>query len=170
MATQKRLVFGTGFSLLGILLLLRTTGNLLTYSALWPVFLIVLGLLLLYFALVRGASERYILLGMVCTLIGVYYLLSKTILSEKDLRKFWPVFMTIVGISLIPYGYKKSGNARIVLLVPAWVIISLSLIFLFFSLGLTETPFRAFIAKWWPAVFIIAGVVLLLSYLKRKKG
>ena len=170
MLTQKKLVFGTVFSLLGILLLLRTTGNLPTYSSLWPVFLIILGLLLLYFAMVRGASERYILLGMVCTLIGIYFLLSKTILSEKDLKKFWPVFMTIVGVSLIPYGYKKRGNPRIALLVPSWAIIVLSFVFLFFSLGLTDTPFRSFINRWWPVVFIIVGVVLLLSYFKRKKG
>ena len=170
MVTQKRLVFGAVFSLLGVLLLLRTTGNIPTYSALWPAFLVVLGLLLLYFSLVRGASERYILLGMVCALVGLYVLLSKTILSEKDLRKFWPIFMTIVGVSFIPYGYKKRGNARIALLVPAWAIIALSLVFLFFSLGLSDTPFRAVIATWWPVVFIIIGVVLVLSFFKRKKG
>lgn len=169
MATQKRLVFGAVFSFLGVLLLLRTTGNLPSYSALWPALLIAVGLLLLYFALVRGASERYILIGMVCTLVGIYVLLSNTILSEKDLKKFWPVFMTIVGISFIPYGYKKQGNARVVLLVPAWAIIGLSLVFLFFSLGLSNTPFRTFIATWWPAIFIIVGIVLVLSYIKRKE-
>ena len=170
MASQKKLVFGTIFSLLGVLLLLGTTGNIPTYSALWPVFLIILGLLLLYFSLFKGASERYILLGMVSTLIGVYILLSKTILSERDLRKLWPVFMTIAGVSFIPYGYKKRGNARIALLVPAWVMIALSLIFLLFSIGLSSTPFRAFISTWWPAVFIITGAVLFISTVRRKKG
>ena len=86
MVKQKRLVFGAVFSLLGILLLLRTTGNLPTVSALWPVFLIILGLLLLYFNLVRGASERYLLLGMICTLVGIFFLLSKTILCDGVVR------------------------------------------------------------------------------------
>lgn len=170
MARQKRLVFGTVFALLGVLLLLRTTGNIPSIGALWPAFPIVLGFLFLYFAFVRGASERFILIGMFCTLIGIYFLLSKTILSEKDLRKWWPIFMTIAGVSFIPYGYKKHGNARTALLVPAWAIIVLSLTFLFFSLGLTDTPFSTFIGTWWPGVFIIVGIVLLLSYFRRRKG
>lgn len=167
-SSNTKLIAGFSFLLFGGLLLLKTTGHLRSAGALWPVFLIIAGLFSLYYSFIKGSTERYILVGMVCTLGGVFFLLSNTVLSEGDMRKLWPVFMLIAGVSLVPYALKKSRNARIVLLVPALVISLLSLGFLFFSLGLASVEFNAFISRWWPALFLIVGLILIISYLRKK--
>jgi len=81
----------------------------------------------------------------------------------------WPVFMAIMGLSLIPYALRRRRRHRIDLLISSIFIVLLSLMFLPFSLKRTSITFFQFVLKWWPLLLIIAGLSLIISLIIRRK-
>lgn len=166
---NKYLVLGTLFIITGGLLLLWTTGYFPGIEALWPLPVILVGLSLLYSVFVKGGSDKNIFPGMFITLAGVFIIISNTFLEDENIIKVWPVFMFITGISIIPLGYRKKGNKRISLLIPAFVLVFLSLVFMAFSLGLINMRLGKFVAHWWPFIFILLGCFFIINYLLKQK-
>ncbi|TVR60707.1 MAG: hypothetical protein EA426_04725 [Spirochaetaceae bacterium] len=165
---KRYLVFSTVFLLLGVVLLLWTTGFLPDFSALWPVVFICVGLVFLYRGFHRNARETTVFAGMFMSLGGLVALLLNTVLTRVGLIRVWPVFMTVAGISLVAYALLKRGAYRVTLLVPAVSIVVLSFVFLPFSLKLVDVEFIQFVVRWWPSLFILLGLVLLTVYFTRK--
>lgn len=163
------LVIGVLLLLLGGLLLLWTFGTLRDLGALWPVIFIVLGLLVLYEVLFRGAAEAYAFPGMLMGLGGLYFLVGTSFMPWHSLIRIWPVFMAIAGLSIVPYALLKHGYARVVLLVPAIAIIVLALIFLLFSLEVVSVRFIRFASEWWPLLVVFLGAVFLVAHFVRAR-
>ena len=168
---NKLVLFGFGFIVLGSVLLLWTLGYLPAASALWPILVMFAGLWMLYAVFFRGGRESYVFSGLFLALGGAVVLLMNTVLSRVAMSRIWPVFMAIAGLSLLGYGMKKQEpSARTVLIVPAWAIVLLSLIFLPFSLDVVSISFIRFVWIWWPVLFIAAGVVMLVAHVRRRPG
>lgn len=163
------LVIGSLLLLLGGLLLLWSFGYLRDIGALWPVVFILLGLLVLYLVLIRGAAEVYAFPGMLMALGGIYFLLGTSFMPWRSLIRIWPVFMAIAGVSIIPYALLKKGYARAVLLVPSIAIIVLALIFLPFSLRVVSVRFARFAALWWPLLVVLLGLIFLITHFVRSR-
>lgn len=163
------LVIGVLLLLLGGLLLLWSFGYLRDVSALWPVIFILLGLLVLYLVLFRGAAEVYAFPGMLMALGGLYFLLGTSFLPWHSLIRIWPIFMAIAGLSIMPYALLKEGYSRVVLLVPSIAIIVLALIFLPFSLRVVSVRFARVAAHWWPLLVVLLGVIFLITHFVRRK-
>ncbi|WP_455383724.1 LiaI-LiaF-like domain-containing protein, partial [Salinispira pacifica] len=100
---------------------------------------------------------------------GLFLFLMMTVMTAVGLERIWPVFMSIVGLSLFAYGMVKRGYARLSMTIPGIAIIALSLVFLPFSLGLAHQSFRAFVGEWWPVLFVVLGLVLILIYALRRR-
>ncbi len=168
---NKFLVFGVLFTLVGAVLLLRSLGFLPRLAALWPLLLIVSGMLLLYLVfVVKRGPESYVFLGLILGLGGVVLFLMNTVLTTVGMERIWPIFMTITGLSLFMYGMQKHGDARISLTIPGAAIVILSFVFLPFSLELMKQSFVRFVTEWWPILFIILGIVLIAIYVARDLG
>jgi hypothetical protein len=165
---NKFLIAGIVLCIVGGVLLLWTGGYLGRLVALWPVVLILVGIALLYLVFQRDGPEAYVFLGTLSTLLGVMVLLLNTVMSKVTLARIWPVFMTITGISLLAYGGKKHGYARISLTIPAGAIVILSAVFLPFSLDVIQQDFIEFVGTWWPALLVILGLILLVTDLLRR--
>jgi hypothetical protein len=163
------LLFGAGVFVAGAILLLWTLGVLTPLDRLWPLPVLVAGMIFLYLAYVRGRSDRYIIPGMIMTLGGLFFLLLLTVLEEKSLARYWPAFVLITGLSLIPYGYRRRAASRTAIIIPALFISALSLVFFPFSLGKTGITFREFVVAWWPLVLIVLGLALIVSYFSGRK-
>jgi hypothetical protein len=166
---HKILIIGIVFILSGALLLLWRLNLLPSLGALWPVALILIGLYFLYRVFLQARSRRFILPGMIFTLSGIFFLLSNTIIPGVTLSRIWPIFMIIAGLSILPYGFGKKETTRIAIIIPACAIIGLSIIFFPFSLRLIDTSFKDFVLTWWPTLLLLSGVILILSYLMRRK-
>jgi len=162
------LILGSGILVAGGVLLLWTLGYLPQPGPLWPVPVMLTGLVLLYLAYPRGWSERWIIPGMVLSLGGLVFLLASTVLREEGLARVWPLFMLVTGLSLIPYGFKKRGGARVAIIVPALFISALAILFLVFSLR-AEGGFAAFVRQWWPMILVILGLALLASFFSTRR-
>ena len=165
---NKLLVFGCASIIVGALLLLGTLGYLPAAEIFWPVLLILTGLGMLYAVFFHNARESYVFSGFFLALGGTLVLLMNTVLTRFALVRIWPVFMTIAGLSLFGYAMRKAPVHRVALIIPACAIALLSLVFLVFSLGIAGVDFIQFVALWWPALFVVVGVILIVLHLVRR--
>lgn len=165
---HKLLITGIVLILAGILILSWTLGlfpEFLSWLvALWPVPLVAGGLIMLYLVYLKAKTDRLILPGMILLLSGIFFLLYNTVIPEKSLEKIWPAFMDIAGVSLLPYAFKKTQRTRIGLFISSITLICLSLLFFPFSLKAVDSDFLHFAIQWWPAIVVIVGLILTLSY------
>ncbi len=166
---NKLLVAGVAVFLAGGLLLLWNLGYLPQPGKLWPVPVILAGLVFLYLAWPRRKSDHWIIPGMILTLGGCVVLLMNTVLSGQSIARIWPVFMLVTGLSLIPYGYRKRGGARTAVVIPAIFISCLALLFLPFSLRGPGGGLVALVRLWWPLVLVILGIALLVSFFSSRR-
>jgi len=166
---NKLLVAGVAVLVAGGVILLWNLGYLPQPGKLWPVPVILAGLVFLYMAWPRGHSDRWIIPGMVLTLGGLVFLLVNTVLNEESLARVWPAFMLVTGISLVPYGYRKKGSARTAIVIPAVFISFLALVFFLFSLRRTGGGFVAFVRQWWPMILVVLGIALIVSFFSTRR-
>lgn len=162
------LLIGASAVVAGGVLLLWTLGYIRQFGPLWPLPLLIGGLVLLYLAYRRGWAEKWIIPGMVLSLGGLVLLLLNTVLRQEGLARVWPLFMLVTGLSLIPYGLRKKGGARVAILVPAVFLSALSLVFLGFSLH-AGGRFTAFVGQWWPVILVLLGLALLVSFFTTRR-
>jgi uncharacterized integral membrane protein len=163
------LVTGVIVALAGGLLLLANFGYLPQAGALWPVPVILAGLIFLYLAWPLKRSDRWIIPGMVLTLGGIVLLLMNTVLQAQSIGRIWPIFMLVTGVSLVPYGFRKHGSARVAIVVPGLFISILALVFIPFSFHHTEGGFAAFVRQWWPLILVILGAALVVSFFSTRR-
>ncbi|MGO9308259.1 MAG: hypothetical protein ACLQDL_04460, partial [Spirochaetia bacterium] len=163
------LVTGVAVALAGGVLMLWNAGYLPQAGTFWPVAVILTGLIFLSFAWPRRRSDRWIIPGMVFTLGGIVFLLMNTLLRSQSLVRIWPAFMLVTGVSLVPYGLRKRGSARVAIIVPGLFISLLALLFLPFSLHRSEGELAAFVRQWWPMILVILGTVLIVSFFSTRR-
>jgi len=162
---NKNLIFGIILIIFGGILLLWQLGFFPSPGNLWPLPILLLGLLFLYLVFIKGKSPKYLLPGMFLSLIGTFFILMNTVITENNLERIWPAFMLITGLSILPYSlYKKSRKARITIIIPVLAIIILSIVFFMFSLDLVDENFIDFVLKWWPVTIVFTGSLLIALY------
>ena len=164
------LILGVGGVLAGGVLLLWNLGYLPQLGRLWPIVLLVAGLVFLYLAWPRKHSDTWIIPGMVLTLGGLVLLLANTVFQGGGIKRIWPLFMLVTGVSLIPYALRKRASARAAIIVPAIFISFLALFFLIFSLhGEESGGLVAFVRQWWPMILVVLGVSLIISFFSTRR-
>ncbi|MBN2319241.1 MAG: hypothetical protein JXR49_09200 [Acidobacteria bacterium] len=94
-----RLVFGLLIIAVGILFLLGNMGvlNPHAYLRLWPVLLIVAGLIFI----VQPQRGPRCLLGIVLVIIGALMILNRLYFIHFSFRDYWPLILIIVGVMMI---------------------------------------------------------------------
>ncbi len=165
---NKYVVIGVTTLILGLLLLLWTVGRLKQPVNLWPLSLLIAGLVLLYFRAFRAGPDSYLFLGIATFLSGLLLLITK-IVVPLELTAIWPFFMTICGLALLAYGLRKRGYTRLSLAVPGVATLLLSFLFLPFSLEIAKRPFADVVAEWWPLILVVLGIALLVLHLVRER-
>lgn len=148
------LVFG------GAALLLLTTGTITVGALILPVVLILAGAILLTRAFLPDGRESNVFSGTASTLTGGFWLLWEAALPNLRLESIWPAFMTIGGLALVAYGFRKSAEYRASLVVPGATIIVLSVVFMLFSLDVINESLAQVAIRWWPVTLIGIGTLL----------
>ena len=166
---NKYVVIGVMTLLLGLMLLLWTVGELKHPVNLWPVGLLIVGLVFLYFRMFHAGPDSYLFLGIAAFLSGILLLITKLVV-HLELTAIWPFFMMICGVALLVYGLRKRGYTRLSLAVPGVATLMLSFLFLPFSLGIIKRPFAEVVTDWWPVILVVLGIALLVLHLVREKA
>lgn len=168
---KAALITGVVLTVLGVVLLFWTN-NFVNGLFRWsPALFTVVGALLLYQAWFRKARPSALFLGLLLFLSGTFILLLSTgfLPDELNLEKLWPVFMGIVGVSLIPYGARYRRTIRVTLVIPGIILLLLMAFFLLFSLKIVHQTFAEFFITWWPLVLVAMGLTLIVSGWMGKK-
>jgi len=168
----RKATFASGvvLTVLGILLLFWTQNVINTLVRWWPLAITVLGAWALFKVFFRQARPSALLMGLLLFLTGTFILILNTLVPPPmGLKELWPVFMGIVGVSLIPYGARFRRAVRVSLMVPGFILIVLMGVFLLFSFSVVKQSFSEFVIGWWPLVLVFMGVSLAASGWMGKK-
>jgi hypothetical protein len=149
--------------LVGLALLLKTTGVAQGFKLLWPLIVIAVGGVLLFISTARGkggiavfATGIFFSLFGCCTLIAV--------LLGYHLRNLWPLIMVSAGAAWLAAGFRQSRHLRVGYCTPALGFMLLGVIFCFFSFDIAPMGFGKFIRAWWPSVLVAGGIILFAAY------
>lgn len=148
--------------LLGVALLLYTTGTFEGALRAWPILVMAVGGVLLYMSLVRGSSFSFLFVGIAFVLEGALILVA--VIAGWNLVKAWPLGMAIVGLSGLISGLISKKRLKVAFAVPSFSFVFLGLAFALFSFGWARIGFKSFIVVWWPTLLIVGGIALFVAY------
>ena len=160
-------IIGLTLLFLGASLLLWTVAKIPYALTLIPLLFVCFGVFCLYLYSQSG-NDMYLFVGMFC-LLGALFIFIKQQFPDGYIKSYWPLYPLLIGVAIFIFSLKKNRRRRIAFLVPAAAFIFLSLLFLPFSLGLVHMSFLQFMRIWWPAGFLILGIVLLIIHFRRQK-
>jgi hypothetical protein len=167
---EALLITALAVLLVGVGLLLRTTGVARGLAPLWPIIVIAVGCFILWLPSLRG--RRHPILaggGIFFVLFGAVALLSSLI--GWRFKQSWPLIMAVAGLSCLIAGFIYFGKAKALFIAPAAGFIFLGLLFCLFSFHLVDVSFRHFVITWWPSLLIAGAIVLLIAYgLSRRRS
>ena len=147
----------------GIGLLLLTTDRTRDPVGLWPLGTFMAGVLLGYAALQPGGRTRFLLLGAFMACASAVMLAAT--LTGTALSDFWPLFAVSAGVAIVPAGIRHYRKAHAAYIVPAASFLLLGSFFSVFSFGFSSLRFADFMRRWWPGLFIAAGLILLILWI-----
>lgn len=134
-----------------------------------PIFFLVFGALLLYISFVKTHKAKHIFLGSLFALTGILFLFADSKMIPYGLNELWPCIVINTAISLIPAGVFRYKKIHPVFFVPAVVIALMGIIFLLFSLDIITQSFSKVLSMWWPLLFVLSGIVLVILYFTNQK-
>ena len=170
MKQRKTMVPGLILILVGLWALLNSLGFAwMRMDRLWPLVLVVVGLLSIYGGLTRDPRDPdSVWFGSTATLCGglfLYFTLG-TIMWD-DLAWLWPAFVVIAGVSwLIAWlvDWKKVSNA--VIGIVALIVGGVGFLF---TTGQIAADIGLSIASWWPLILIVIGLGLIAQFLIQRQ-
>ncbi len=148
--------------LVGLALLLRTTGVAESVPILLPFIVTGAGGVLLYLAVVRRFADPFFFTGVMFCLGGVCMI--ATALLGARFKQAWPCYMVAAGLAWLATGLRGAGRLRAGFAVPAFGFIFLGSLFVLFSAGVIRMSFGRFFAEWWPSLLILGGLALFAAY------
>lgn len=172
MAERKTVKFHILFPLavvsvvLGTGLLVITTEQVSGIDVYRPLILLALGAIFSYFAIVSRYRAKLVFLGFIMTFSSMIRF-AGTVLGVGSSR-YWPLYVMAAGLSFLPAYYMRNGKLKPGSIVIASAFVLLGFFFSIFSFGFSSMRFKTFLSRWWPALFIASGVLLLVVWLIRQ--
>jgi len=149
-------VFGAG-------LLVITTGRVNGPRVLWPLISIIAGCLFSYFAVVTRMKAKIVFLSLLVACSSLVLFIARVL--GISAASYWPLYAIAAGICILPANFIRYGKAKPSVIVISASFILLGTFFSIFSFGFSSMRFKTFISRWWPALFIASGLVLLLVWM-----
>lgn len=134
---------------------------------LWPAIILLFGLSMLAQFFAGGRKdEGLVFVGMASTLLGAFFM-SITLgpLTWGDLGDYWPVFPLIGGIAFLAQWLVRPSERG--LLIPAGMGLIVGTVALLFTVGNLDPGLAGQIARLWPVLLILAGLGMLVSFMRR---
>ncbi len=172
MDKRKMITYHILFSLaivsviLGMGMLVVTTGKVRGPRVALPLILTVAGSLFTYFAFAGRWKAKMVFLGLL--LGGSALLRFITTVIGISVSDYWPLYALLLGLIIIPVGFIRYGRIKPSVLVLSASFILLGCFFSIFSFGFSSVRFKTFISIWWPSLFIAAGLMLFLVWWLRR--
>ena len=160
------LAIGLVLVIVGILMLVVLSPKVSIHKSFFgPVFMLVLGGLIVYFTFVNTQKHWMLFCGVFICLCAVLFLILESQISPWVFEDLWPVIVIIGGISLFASGLYRAKRMQLSFFVPSVVLLVLGILFLLFSMNVITVSFFAAVSRWWPLMFVFAGIMLVVLFL-----
>ncbi|MCK4776730.1 MAG: hypothetical protein KAS39_00030, partial [Actinomycetia bacterium] len=137
----------------------------LNLKKLWPVFMILPGLgFFLFFSRKSSSSKGVVMPGTVMTLLGIFFMyINYSSEGWVLLKKTWPVFILIPGLGLLVLSIVSDGKDKSTI-IPATILISISLVFFKFFLFTSNILFAVILIA---TGIVIVSVAIFINVIKK---
>lgn len=151
--------------LAGILLLfVLPSDQVKTFNVVFTGTIVLLSAAVIYISVLRRkALWFYISLNLCIVCLVSFIAMARG--TELPLAKFWPLATMLFGLTLFPVGFTRYKGFKIPYVIPALVLVVLSLFFMLFTFDVIKMPLSYFFGRYGlPVVILIMGVSLLFIY------
>ena len=155
-------IAGLFFMILGIAFLLGTMTGISRLSVLWSFLCLIIGALCAVLAIKLNKRTVYLFFASFLLLIGSFLFLSSLQIIPFTLAEGWPLLSVFAGLALLPAGWRHYRAIRTRYLIPSLAFVILGCILLVFSFKVAPFSFKRFIINWWPLLFVVSGIILIL--------
>jgi len=166
------LVFIAGLFLmiLGISFLLGFLEGTSRISIFFSFLLVVAGAFCAVLAIKLNKSSSYLFFASFLMMAGIFLFLSALGIISLPFSRAWPLLSVFSGFALVPAGWRRYGALRKRYIVSSVAFVVLGCVLLIFSLRMVPFSFSQFIRAWWPLLFVIGGLnLILISFGGRKE-
>ena len=130
--------------------------------------LVVAGAICAILAIKLNKQAYYLFFASFFLMSGIFLFLSALGIIPLTFAEAWPLLSVFSGLALLPVGWRRTGGFSPRYFVSSCVLVILGFILLVFSLRMLPFSFRQFILEWWPSLFILGGITLVLTSLSVK--
>jgi hypothetical protein len=121
-----------------------------------------LGVICATLALKLNRRPLYLFFATFFILTGLFLFLIAENIIKLPLTRCWPFLSIFSGLALLPSGARKHKKPKVVYIVPSVFFIVFGCTLFIFSYGIAPFSFKHFILNWWPLIFLMGGLVLVL--------
>jgi len=153
--------------LMGGLLLLDKLGYYrLRWSTIYPLILLLLGVMFFSWVWRRG-DKGAVFPGTILFLLGLFFFFRNSgLLPLYYLWEFWPVFLIIVGLAFVVLFIFKPHDWGV--LVPGGILLFFGTVFLLNNIYYLPWRTRELVGTFWPVILIIIGIGIILGQFKKR--
>ena len=131
------------------------------WDKLYPVFLVLLGLLLIA-EFWWHKQSGIVFWGVIAFVVGIFYILRNfELIPYFYADEYWPIFLIAMGIGFVALFLINLKDWGI--LIPACLFLFFGIGFLFHTLDYSYWGWIEFLNHYWPVVFILIGIVLICN-------
>ena len=124
--------------------------------------LVIFGVVCAGFAILLNKQSLYLFFASFFSMAGVFLLISALGIISLHFSQAWPMLSVFSGLALLPVGWRRHGGFSTRYFVSSCAFIALGCILLVFSLKVVPFSFRQFVYTWWPMLFVLGGLTLVL--------
>ena len=155
--------------IIGLLLLMLGTSFLLgsmEQSSLILVFfsflLVVAGAFYAMLSIKLHRRSFYLFFASLFLMAGIFLFLSSMGIITLPLSRAWPLLSVFSGLALLPVGWRRCGGFNTRYFVSSCAFVALGCVLLVFSFRMVPFSFKNFMYTWWPLLFVLGGITLVL--------
>ena len=158
-------VIGLFLMIMGITFLLGSVEGTSRISVFLAFLFVVIGAFCAILAIRLNKRSSYLFFASFFMMAGIFLLLSALGIITLPFSHAWPLLSIFSGLALLPAGWRRYGGFNSRYFVSSCAFVALGCILLVFSLHMVPFSFRQFIYTWWPHIFVLGGITLVLTSL-----
>jgi len=155
-------IIGLSLMILGITFLLGSLEQTSRISVFLSFLLVITGASCAVLAIKLNKRSSYLFFASFFLMAGIFLFLSALGIIPLPFSKAWPLLSVFSGLALLPSGWRRYGGFRKRYFVPSFAFVVLGCVLLVFSLNVVPFSFKQFIYTWWPLLFVLGGLTLVL--------
>jgi hypothetical protein len=170
MAARLSFFIGLLLMFLGAVFLLGSLEGSSRVSVMAAFLLVLFGAFCAFYAIRLNKRSFCLFAAAFFLMAGVFLFLQAIRIIPFSFSQAWPLLSVFSGLALLLAGRRRHGGFSSRFFVPSCAFVILGCVMLVFSFDVVPFSFSRFILEWWPLLFALCGLVLILISLGTKSS